>query len=318
MPKFWSKITGGAGDEHYIIDPGAEPSGVQGTTAWSGDLVPVDEMYGNMMVLKDGSYRMIMQVGSVNFDLKGPREQMALLVTFGEALNSLSVDFPLQVLLHAAHLDTQAYVRRYAQRLADPQLSPQMRRVIQGHIEYFESQARSNHLLDRSFFMVVPFFPPKQALGPADARIADDMPGGGAVRAIMDRPGKEKRQPVSRRELEVARVNIMNRASSLASQLARLGISAHLLDELATVRLLRELYNPGISDRQKLRSVEDMGDLISVRVREDAGRAQAAAMMLPRPARAEEQVMARQQAGAPPSAPQLPGTTSDRTRGGAR
>lgn len=267
---FMDRFTSGANANEYSLD---DPQGIQGSVAWSGDLVPVSETYREMMILKDGSFRMLMQVGSVNFDLKGPREKQAILNAFGSMLNTLSVDSPIQILLHAAHLDTNSYTRRYRNRLKDPNLTPQMASVIRDHVDYFEEQARQNHLLDRSFYIVVSHYPPKQHAFAGDTRIADDMPGGGFVRSMMDRPGKEKTPPTpSAQLLDAAHTALHRQCGSIAGALKGLGVNCHILDELSTVRLLRELYNPGISERQKLRDLSEIGSLISVAVdREDDG-----------------------------------------------
>lgn len=230
--------------------------GAQGNVASVLDLVPLQHMFGNMLVLKDGSYRMIMRVGAVNFDLKGEQEQMMILNTFGELLNTLQVDFPLQIFLHSTHLDTEVYVRKYRERLQDPALSPHMREVIEDHIEYFEEQARTNYLLDRSYFVVVPFYDRGRA-PVSDGGAAMEMPLGGMLSRFMDSSSSEQNQEVVRRDMEKARIQLQNRCGLIASQLARLSISANILDDLAVMRLLHEMYNPSSAERSHLQLADD-------------------------------------------------------------
>lgn len=240
--------------------------GVQGNIASVVDLVPLQHLFGNMMVLKDGSYRMIMRVGAVNFDLKGEREQMMILNTFGELLNTLQVDFPLQILLHSTHLDTEVYVRKYRERLQDPALSPQMREVIEDHIEYFEEQARSNYLLDRSYFVVVPYYDRGRA-PVSDGGVAAEMPLGGMLSRFVDSSSAEKKQEIQRRDMEKARIQLQNRCALIASQLARLSISAQVLDDLAVMRLLHEMNNPASAERSHLQVSGDMGSFVATQRR---------------------------------------------------
>lgn len=253
-------------------DPDREKHGAQGGVASVIDLVPVQRLFGNMTVLRDGSFRMVLKSGAVNFDLKSPREQNLILNTFGELLNSLSIDFPIQILLHAAHLDTQRYINRYERRFDEPDLSPEMAAVIDDHLSFFEHQARANYLLDRSFYIVIPFYGQGRAAALGDGGIGADMPGGGFVKSFLDNPDKEKGKEPTRREMELARVQLLNRSALIIAQLSRLGINAELLDELQLVGLLRELYNPGISERQKIRSVDEIGSLISVTARSSGDR----------------------------------------------
>lgn len=243
-----------------------EQRGVQGNVASVHQLVPLQSMFGNMLVLKDGSYRMIMKVGAVNFDLRGPHEQMMILNTFGEMLNTLQIDFPLQIMLHSAYLDTESYVREYRERLMDPALSPAMRVVIEDHIQYFTEQARDNHLLDRSYFVVVSYY--DQGIIPqGDGGVAQDMPLGGMLGRILDSSEKEKTNTTKRRDMEKARIQLQNRCGLVASQLSRLGIQSQLLDELAVLRLLRSLYNPGVSQHSGLENTDSTGSFITTQVR---------------------------------------------------
>lgn len=243
-----------------------EQRGAQGNVASVHQLVPLQSMFGNMLVLKDGSYRMILRVGAVNFDLRGPHEQMMILNTFGEMLNTLQIDFPLQIFLHSAYLDTEAYTREYRERLLDPSVGPAMREVIEDHIQYFSEQARENYLLDRSYFVVVSYYD-QNIVPQGDGGVAQDMPLGGFLGRIMDSSDKEKTYATKRRDMEKASIQLQNRCGLVASQLSRLGIQAQLLDELAVLRLLRSLYNPGISQHSGLEGMDASGSFITTQVR---------------------------------------------------
>jgi len=246
--------------------PDGEHTGAQGNVASVHQLVPLQSMFGNMMVLKDGSYRMILRVGAVNFDLRGPREQSMMLNTFGEMLNTLQVDFPLQIFLHSAYMDTEAYMRDYRERLLDPSVSPSMRLVIEDHINYFAEQARNNYLLDRSYFVVVSYYD-QDNIPQGDGGVAQDMPLGGMLGRIMDSSDKEKTQHAKRRDMEKARIQIQNRCGLVASQLGRLGIQAQVLDELAVLRLLRSLYNPNSNQSSSLQQGNSTGSFMSTQTR---------------------------------------------------
>ena len=253
------RLSGTAG----LTDPDSEKRGAQGFISSSLDLVPLQRLFGNMMVLKDGTFRMVMKVGAVNFDLKSDREQMGLISAFGELLNALSVDFTLQVLLHAAMLNTEEYIADYEARLREPGITPQMRWLIEGHIEHFQNSARAMYLLDRSFYVVVPFFGTGQSGRVAGEDLSDDMPLGGMLKGLLDGSNKEKRKEPDRRDMEIARTQLMQRCSLVISQLSRLGVRAEPLSELQLVALLREMYNPDVAEHSKLREIPQEG-LISM------------------------------------------------------
>lgn len=240
----------------------ADRRGPQGNVASVLDLVPMQQLFGSMLVLRDGSYRMIMRVGAVNFELKSPREQMMILHTFGELLNTLQVDFPLQLLLHSTHMDTEAYLRDYRARLLEPNLTPEMRSVINDHIEFFQEQARDNYLLDRSYFVVVPYYDRGRA-PTGEGGAAAEMPLGGMLSRFMDSSETEEKRQIQRRDMEKARIQLQNRCGLVAAQLGRLSIRASVLDDLAVMRLLHEMYNPASAERSRLAARPDGGSFMT-------------------------------------------------------
>ncbi len=238
------------------------------------DLVAVERLHGSLMVMKDGRIITIMKTGAVNFDLKSEYEQVILLNSFAEMLSALSVDFPLQVFLHSARLDTSAYVERYTARMNTPGLPEKMRTLINGHLHHFEENARQNYLLDRSFYVVIPYLRRGVAGAPADGGFVSEMPLGGLAQKFLDRKdGDGGGSRVTVRELEQARAELDDRANQISTGLSRLGgIRCEPLGHIQIVGLLRELYNPGISERQRMRSTDDLGDILTVRMRRPDGR----------------------------------------------
>ena len=51
---------------------------------------PFSEIRDNIMIMKDGSSRMILKVHAMNFNLKSTEEQDAILISYQRFLNSLN------------------------------------------------------------------------------------------------------------------------------------------------------------------------------------------------------------------------------------
>ena len=81
----------------------------------SQDFLPLQEIRDGVVVLKDGSLRIILMVSSINFALKGEDEQTAILLQFQNFLNSL--DFPVQLYIQSRRLDIKPYLRTLEERL---------------------------------------------------------------------------------------------------------------------------------------------------------------------------------------------------------
>jgi hypothetical protein len=222
-------------------------SGVRGHVASNALLLPMQEMSGNMLVMKDGSYRMLLKVGAVNMDLKGIDEQMAILGAFQKLLSMLKEDWPMQIVLSSAFMDPEPYMREYRERLRDPQLSQAMRSVIEDHLAHYEEQAEANHVLERSYYVVVSWYDTARA--PTGESVAGGLPGGGVLAKLMDGSGSEKNSEITVKDKERARVQLVNRAQSIRSQLAAMSIKSSILNDYEIMSLLRRMYNPGAPRR---------------------------------------------------------------------
>ena len=115
------------------------------------ELLPLDEIAGDLLRLRGGDYRAVLQAGSVNFALKSEAEQEAILAGYRRFLNSLA--YPLQVLVRVVPTDVEGYLAglRDARSGTDT-----LRRLAQDHEAFVRRIARERTLLDRRFYVVVP------------------------------------------------------------------------------------------------------------------------------------------------------------------
>jgi hypothetical protein len=215
------------------------------------DLVPVQRQYGNVSVLKDGSFRLVIRTTAINLDLMSPDDRANAIHGFGELLNSLELDFPLMALLHASPLDTSRYTGRLRAAQQNPATSPQMRELIEQHIEHYVRQAREHYLLDRSRYFAIPWYQrarggqPLITGGLAGGGAAAEMPLGGFVQRFMDRSERQSGREPSLQEVEAARAQLLVRAHRLMSKFEAMGVHSEILDEVALTRLISEIENPG-------------------------------------------------------------------------
>src|SRR3990167_4720564 len=72
-------------------------------------LVAIADIIENVVILKNGSLRTLIEVSSINFELRSEGEQVAILQNFQRFLNS--TDFPLQIVVNSRKLDIEDYVK---------------------------------------------------------------------------------------------------------------------------------------------------------------------------------------------------------------
>lgn len=221
----------------------------------SENLVPVKAVLdehrpgsGSAIIMNDGSFRIIIQTGAVNFDMKAPLEQAGLAGAFGSMLNNLDVDFPLEIVSHAKRLDVDAYVRQFETRLQSSKTPPQIRRLIQSHKEHFEDQVKVQNLLQRQIYITIPW---KSNQGPLSPSFADDVPFSNIFKRVMKNTEEKLVQKVPT-DLEVsqARQQLDIRADQVCDRIHQMGIKTARLDVEGVRKLLYEFYNPSLAQIQ--------------------------------------------------------------------
>jgi len=234
----------------------------------SVDIVPVWRLIpeqnageGALMIMRDGSFRTIMRVYPINFDMKAEIEQDAILDVFGELLDSLATDFPLQMVVHRKRLDPEAYFQQFEPRLRDPQTPDLVRRLIEDHKNHFARQVRSYNLLNTEFYIVVSFGVDGVQVG---ERVSDSLPAARLFRSFSKAAENRILRPPDALDVNVAYQQLELRIAQVRGHLERIDIHCEMLGEQATVDLLYEFMHPGLSERQKLRDAAHTRGILSL------------------------------------------------------
>ncbi len=67
--------------------------------------LPFSEVRDNIVIMKDGSARIVLRVEAVNFLLKSEEEQDSIIYSFQHFLNALQ--FPIQILIRSLKVDIE-------------------------------------------------------------------------------------------------------------------------------------------------------------------------------------------------------------------
>lgn len=107
-----------------------------------------------VLLLPKNKYRLVLEVSSVNFELKSEEEQDILIDTYESFLNSLPC--PLQILVRIRELDITNY-------LSDLDSKKQLetegvyRNQIDNYSEFVKGLVVDNSILSRHFYVVLPY-----------------------------------------------------------------------------------------------------------------------------------------------------------------
>lgn len=166
-----------------------------------------------ILILPNNKYRAVLQISSINFELKSEAEQDALIDTYQSFLNSLAIS--LQVVVRIREMDMDKYLDDFNARLQQENEKIFKRQVI-NYTEFVKSLITKNKILSRHFYVILPF------------------------------DGKEK-------DFEIVKEQLGTNADIVAKGLARLGMQARQLDSLEVLDLFYNFYSPVGAKRQPLK-----------------------------------------------------------------
>ncbi len=203
----------------------------------------ISEFRNDMVILKDGTLRMVIMCSSVNFALKGEDEQSALIAGYMEFLNSM--DYPIQIVIQSRKLDIEGYMRRL-QEAQKAQTNELLKTQIDGYRGYINQLIEMQEIMTKKFFIVIPFNPLGSKNKSFFARLKESL-----FPVHLIRLRKEK--------LAEYKDEIMLRADNVMSNLRSMGLEAVVLDTQSLIELYYNVYNPKTSQNERLKDVSQMG-----------------------------------------------------------
>jgi type IV secretory pathway VirB4 component len=219
------------------------------------DLVDVKEIRGDVVILKDGSLRQIVMVGGVNFVLKSETEQNLMVQAYQNFLNA--IDFSLQILVHSRKVNIENYLTGLVAR-KDNEASPLLQSQIEEYAAFIRGFIEKNAIMEKTFLVVVPFFPTAGMQGTVQAASGlMSLFGGGK----KDKKSTDDHKTESDAEADrVFRENVAQlnqRTGQVVSGILGIGLEATTLANEELTELYYNFYNPQTIERQKMNLTQE-------------------------------------------------------------
>lgn len=116
--------------------------------------LPFSEIRDNLIMMKDGSSRMVIKVHPINFELKSEEEQDAIILSFQRVLNALR--FPIQIVVRSLKIDLAPYLAKLSNR-AYAQQNALLQTQTLKYIEFLKNLVEYAQIMRKEFYIVVPF-----------------------------------------------------------------------------------------------------------------------------------------------------------------
>jgi type IV secretory pathway VirB4 component len=256
--QFPGQYTGMPGSS--VIPPGAVPSPTPG----GGNVTPppkanpnstqnsllIAEVRDGIVIMQDGSYRAVLIAQSINFDLMSPQEREGVELAYQGFLNSLY--FPIQIVLRSRRIDLRNYMNKLEKRRSD-QDNILLGLLMDDYIAYVQYLAESANIMDKQFYVVIPFYPPmREALANKASKLA------GGIKK------KSEVITISEDEFVKAKTEMKNRVQAALEAMNQMGVQAVPLNTQELIELYYQYYNPDTAEAQPLIDYRDLeGELVT-------------------------------------------------------
>jgi len=194
-------------------------------------LVEIEDIKDKSILLKDGSLRGLIEVSSINFDLKSSNEQTAIIEFFQNFLNSL--DFSLQIAIVSRKLDIQEYldIIKGKQEIEQNEL---MRIQMVDYIRFIQGLTELSNIMTKKFYIVIPYH--IQELGVEKQGVMESFKS-----LFFPSKSAKKLAPEKFNEYQQQLIQRMN---IVIGGLSALGLNPRILEEKGLKVLASGLYNP--------------------------------------------------------------------------
>lgn len=202
----------------------------------------IAEIKEDMVVLKDGTLRSVILVSSINFSLKSPDEQEAIVGAYVQFLNGL--DFPLQIVVQSRKLNINDYLMKLAEH-ERAQKNELLKIQTADYRAFVKELVELGDIMSKYFYIVVPYSPASDQQKSFLARFKEIFRAATVVRLKIDRFRELKR-------------SLLLRTEQILSSIKSMGLSATMLDTQALIELYYNIYNPDLFETEKLTDVNKL------------------------------------------------------------
>lgn len=116
--------------------------------------IAIEGVRDGILILPGNQYRAIIEVSSLNIELRSEEEQDAIIDTYESFLNS--VGSSLQILVRTREIDMDKYLADLSERL-DYEEEDIYRAQLKNYDEFIRSLITTNKILTRHFYIIIPY-----------------------------------------------------------------------------------------------------------------------------------------------------------------
>ena len=195
-----------------------------------------------IVIMRDGSLRMIIICSPTNYDLKSASEKEAIEFAYQGFLNGLH--FPIQISIQSRRIDLDRYLNQLEQSLAD-QTNPLLADLMEDYIFNLRDLLNEVNIMDKKFFVIVPYYVAESNRGNVFKQLA----------GVLKKP-EDVIQTDS--QFSDRKADLIQRTNMVAQGLASIGVRAAVLRTQEIIELFYGAYNVEEAQNQTLIETQEI------------------------------------------------------------
>lgn len=259
QPQYQQPQYQSAAPQQYAAQPqyplGAQPQPIAAAPAVKGNpnstqnTLQIAEIRDGIVIMNDGSFRCVVMVKSINFDLMSPEEREAVEYSYQGFLNSLYFD--IQIFIRSQKVDIRPYIDRL-DKIRSEHDNMLLALLMEDYINYMADIAQQTNIMDKRFYVVIPF----SSVPNVQQAITQSKNFFTGLSGLFN--GKEQKVTIHEGDLNKAKDELRNRVQAVLSGLQQCGVQGLPLDTQELIELYYDTYNPDTATRQQLKNFDDM------------------------------------------------------------
>lgn len=233
----------GPGQPQQPLPPKSNPNSTQNS-------LQIAEIRDGIVIMSDGSFRSVVMLKSINFDLMSPQEQEAVEFSYQGFLNSLY--FPIQIFIRSQKVDLQPYIEKL-DKIRTEHDNMLLAMLMEDYLIYIDQLSQQTNIMDKKFYVVIPYFPRPES---AKKALSDSKNFTSGLLGMFS--SKETHVVIHEGDLENAKNELRNRVQAVLNGLAQCSIRGLPLDTQELIELYYDTYNPDTATRQQLKNFDEL------------------------------------------------------------
>ncbi len=225
------------------LRPKSNPNSTQNT-------LQMAEVRDGIVIMNDGSFRSVIMLKSINFDLMSPEEREAVEYGYQAFLNSLY--FPIQIFVRSQKVDLRGYIEKL-DKIRSEHDNMLLAVMMDDYIGFVEALSQQTNIMDKKFYIVIPYFPVVD-VQKALTTSKDFFSG---LTGLFKKE-EQAHVTINEADLETAKTELRNRVQSVLSGLLQCGVQGLPLDTQELIELYYDTYNPDTATRQQLKDFSQL------------------------------------------------------------